>query len=712
MVYKHARNGSSDRGERLPGASTDSTNMNCPNCGRTIPSDARFCGYCGTRLSTSVDVQHPSPLSESGISSGSTYRIQQTIPPFGNTIGETIELQNERREVTVLVADISNFTAASHRIDHEDIYILTNEAMRSMVEIIFRYEGSVEHFTGDGLIALFGAPVGHENDPERAVRAALEIQRALELLRLRAVQRYNFDLRVRIGIHTGWVIMGKVGNELHTEYTVVGDTIQLASYLESQAEPGTVLVSFATYQRTRPIFHYHRIALKQPQASSKNGRPVMAFRPLCVRERPGNVRGLPGMQIPLIGREEELQRLKVGFQKMLSTGHTTTIAVIGEAGLGKSRLVSEFTYWVEKHGVPVYEAACLAYGRSSPYWMVAELLRGLSGISEGLTGDAQIRELRRWLQGLPLDLDTELVLPYLLIVLGLDTYVPDLCRSLNLLEQGMLQQRIHVMLRHVLWATLRESSVLVLEDLHWIDAPSREFLENFLQMAENLPVFIVLISRDYEPHTQIGRLLASANQMPGHLEPIQLRALSYEQCRFFLDQLIPGESPRIREVKETIVRRAEGNPFYIEEMVRMLIDEGGIVVHADGLDVTDEAVALMDEIPGTLAGLILARFDRLPPPLRRTLQQAAVLGRAFPLSLMQALRPSEPEIVQGQLDSLVERHFLQHESFGHELGYAFRHSLIQDVIYHTLLRKDQQRLHSLVAQIAGTKSEIKNLESR
>ncbi len=671
----------------------------CPKCGTVAPPGARFCGYCGTRLPTQADAPPPLPsgprVEASGLEGLPRQRATASAPD------EPLAIQGERREITVLVADVSNFTAASHRMDHEDIYILINEAIRTMVDIVFRYEGSVEHFTGDGLIALFGAPVGHENDPERAVRAALEIQQALELLRLRALQRYNFDLRVRIGIHTGWAIVGKVGNELHTEYTVVGESIQLASYLESQADPGTVLASFATYQRTRPIFHYQRVRL----FGTPNGLQELetAFRPLRVREKPSNIRGLPGMQVPLIGREEELEELQAGLQDvLLHPRRTRIIAVIGEAGLGKSRLVNEFGQWAEQRGVPVFEGACLAYGRSSPYWMVRDLIRRLAGIDEGLTGDAQVRELRDWLHSLPIDHDVGVVLPYLLLAMGLEAYAPQLCRPLNLLEGGMLQQRIHVMLRHVLWAILREPAVLVLEDLHWIDGPSLRFLEYFLRTTQNLPLLIILVTRDYEPHTQVGQLLAVAETLPGWLPPIHLQALSEEQSRHFLQQLVPGQSPLLQRVREEIAARAEGNPFYIEEIVRMLIDQEGLIFREEGLDAVEEALTLIDEVPGTLAGLILARFDRLPPALRRTLQQAAVLGRSFPLRLFQALRPGEGENVRQELDALVERHFLQRESFGHEPGYAFRHTLIQSAIYHTLLRRDQQRLHQMVAQAIET----------
>jgi class 3 adenylate cyclase len=241
------------------------------------------------------------------------------------------DVQGERREVTVLFLDLMDFTWLSKQIDSEEIYLIVDEAMRLLVQIIYRYEGTVDKFTGDGLMAIFGTPTAHENDPERAVRAGLEMQEVLKPLQLRIQDRYGFKFQARIGINTGLVIAGNLGSDLHMEYTVIGDTVNLASRLEKSAEPGTVLVSFDTYQRTRPIFQYQPLP---PIPMKGLAEPVPVFRPLAVRKNPGRVRGLPGIHTPMIGRSDALMALHQAWRQVVQHQRNQIVLVTGEAGLG------------------------------------------------------------------------------------------------------------------------------------------------------------------------------------------------------------------------------------------------------------------------------------------------------------------------------------------------------------------------------------------
>ncbi len=283
------------------------------------------------------------------------------------------EVQGERREVTVIFLDIINFTSISHHLDSEEIYLIIDEAMRLLVQMIYQYEGTVDKFTGDGLMALFGTPIAHENDPERAIRAALDMQAALQPLQDRVQKEHAFRLQTRIGINTGLVVAGKLGNDLHMEYTVIGDTVNLASRLESAAEPDTILVSFDTYQRTHPLFKYEVL----PPMNLK-GMPnaVPVYRPVALRKIPGKVRGLPGMQVPMIGRSKELDQFYLAWQRLLETRNNQFVLITGEAGLGKSRLVAEFRQRLDHAAVNIYEGSCVAYARSTPFWVIASLIRG------------------------------------------------------------------------------------------------------------------------------------------------------------------------------------------------------------------------------------------------------------------------------------------------------------------------------------------------
>lgn len=605
----------------------------------------------------------------------------------------TAEITGERREVTVLFADVSDYTATTHNLDSEDVYLIVDEAMRLLVDVVSRYEGTIDKFTGDGLMALFGAPTAHENDPERAVRAALEMQTALLPLQQRVKQRYGRDFLVRIGLNTGPVIAGKVGSDLHTEYTVIGDTVNMASRLEKLARPGAVLVSFTTYQRTLPIFHY---TTTPPLTVKGITEPVIAYQPVTLRERPGRVRGLPGMQVPMVGRQDALRQLQEAHTHVQTHRRRQIALITGEAGLGKSRLVAEFRATLPPDATAVHQGACLAYARARPFWVLTELLRDLTGLLETDTPDTQWDTLQNLITSLNLPVND--VLPYLANLFSVSHLQPPIQARLRLLDAAMLQQQTHAALRLLLLAKAHQRpTILIFEDLHWVDPASRDFLDHFIRTAPDEPYFLILISRTLERQTVIQPLIAAASQASSSLMDIQLQALSEREGHLLVDQLIPADTPEAQALKQRIAGRAEGNPFYMEEIVRMLLDQGALVNHQGHYTPSPHADKLLTEVPGTLKGLILARFDRLDEPQRRTLQKAAVLGRSFPLELLQALDHTAPAAVASHLQEACDRQFLKAEPFGLGPGYAFQHTLVQEAVYETLLKRDRQRLHEQVA---------------
>ncbi len=668
-----------------------SLGQNCQACGQTVPAGNRFCGQCGTRVP--LNGHEPS---ENGARQLETLQsLRSTMPTsLARKIDTTwADILGERREVTVVFVDVNNFTAAAHDLDSEDTFLLIDEAMRLLVDVVYKYEGTVDKFTGDGLMALFGAPVAHENDPERAVRAALEMQAALRPLQDRIKREFGIDFQVRIGINTGLVVAGKVGSDLHMEYTVIGDTVNLASRLQTAAEPGTILVSFSTYQRTRPLFQFKTL----PSLVIKGlPEPIQAFQPLGLRETPGRIRGLPGLQVPMIGRSDALASLKETLERVRAEHCSQIVVLTGEAGLGKSRLVAEFRRSLTPGEVNVYEGSCLSYARSRPLWLVAEILRDILHISEIDPIEIQREALHNYLT--PIGLANDEVLPYLTNLLSLPQTDPQTEARLQLLDASMLREQIHAALRQVLLAETRLApTVLIFEDLHWIDPTSREFLEYLIRTTGDMPLMLILVSRDAECDTVLQPLIAVAANSPDHVIDIQLHALSEAETQLLVDQLIPDTTDEARALKKRIAQRAEGIPFYTEEIVRMLIDQGGLKGEDRVLEVTPQADELLNKVPGTLKGLILARFDRLPDDLRRTLQKAAVLGRSFPVGLLQALNlnGASPETVTMQLKELAERRFLLAERFGAEEGYTFQHTLVQEAVYSTLLKRDRRRLHEL-----------------
>lgn len=606
----------------------------------------------------------------------------------------TEQISGEQREVTVLFLDVTNFTAASHRLDSEDIYLIIDEAMRLLVEIVYKYEGTVDKFTGDGLIALFGAPVAHENDPERALRASLEMLQALQPLRRRTMAQHNFDFQVRIGVNTGLVIAGSLGSNLHMEYTVIGDTVNMASRLESAAQPGSVLVSFSTYQRTRPLFNFVTLP---PLAMKGFPDPVRAYRPIQVREQPGSIRGLPGMRVQMIGRTQDIAKLREAFGTVQKTGRRQITLITGDAGLGKSRLVVEFCESLRAERTHFYQGNCLAYARSRPLWVVAEMIRNIANITEIDPVEDQIARLRSLIDDRRLD--EAAVLPVLLHVLELALLDAIPGQPLSGPVPEDLQAYISRILHRVLLALHDSAYVLVFDDLHWVDPISRQFLVNLIELSEDAPIHLILVSRDFERQTTIGPLIDACAAKRADFTDIRLRALSLEESRLLVNQLVRHTSPEIQELNELIVARAEGNPFYTEEIVRMLMDKGGIIEQGDEWVATPRAQELLRSVPGTLRGLILARFDQLSPELRYTLQLAAVVGRSFPAHLLAKLYDGDTVSLHARLTELMERQFLQKDSTISERGYTFRHTLIQEAVYSTLLKRERRRIHGLVAEV-------------
>jgi predicted ATPase/class 3 adenylate cyclase len=605
------------------------------------------------------------------------------------------QILGERREVTVLFLDIVNFTTTAHTLGSEEVYLLTDEAMRLLAEVIYTYEGTIDKYTGDGLMALFGVPIAHENDPERAVRAALEMQIALQPLRQRIMEKHGVDLQTRIGINTGLVIAGRIGSDLHVEYTVIGDTVNLADRLQGAAEPGTVAVTFATYQRTRPLFQYRSLP---PETVKGRPHPVRMFRPCALRARPGQVRGLPGLQVPMIGRQDGLARLHHALDVIHQDHHPRFVLVTGEAGLGKSRLVAEFRNSLVQPDVSVFQGNCLTYARSRPFWPLASMLRDMMQLSETDEGGAQLEALRNYVQRVGLT-DDEIV-PYLTNVLGLEHTDPKIQTRLHLIDGMTLQQMTHGALRQVLLAEAHEApSVLVFEDLHWVDPASRDFVEHLIETVDDMPVMLVLVSRDVERETVIRPLVEAAEKHPDRLVDIQLQPLSEDEGALLVDQLLPQTTRKAQAIKRSIAERAEGNPFYAEEIIRMLIDQGGLRATEHGYEVTSRAGEILQEVPGTLIGLIQARLDRLPEPLRRTLQRAAVLGSTFPTSLLTKLSDMSDKQMGGHTGELESRQLLVPGSSSSMDTRAFAHTLIQEVAYSTLLRRDRQRLHGQVARV-------------
>jgi predicted ATPase/class 3 adenylate cyclase/Tfp pilus assembly protein PilF len=677
-----------------------SIKLKCQKCNADIPFGNRFCGQCGAPLETTDVVDHersaPSP-SNINLQDRMLRDLRAKMPSsmMNKLLQESKDLFGQRREVTVLQIEIANFRSISQELDSETIYLAIDEIVQLLADVVYKYEGTIDKYSGNGMMALFGLPINHENDPERTVRAALEMQFNMSQLRDHLIDQYHYDFQIQIGINTGAVIAGHMSDQQHLEYTVIGDSVRLASQLQKYANPGNILVSFSTYQRTRPIFDYQSVPPLQAEEISE---PIKVFQPLGVRLTSGQLRGLPGLQVPMIGRNEQLDELIKVFNKVIDTNSSEIVLCSGEAGIGKSRLVAEFRNYLAKQSTIIIQGTCALYMRITPYRVLADVLRNILGISELDPVNEQRKTLQRHLDQFGADHSD--ILPYLMHVLGILHSDPLLEVRIKLLDPSMLRRQTHFALRMFFIAESRRSPIVfVFDDLHWIDQPSGEFLEYLCQSLEASPILLVMVARDFEKYSFAESIRTAAHKHIRNPHEIYIQPLTDSDAHLLVDQLVQEDTKPAKEMKAIITARAGGNPYYTEELVRILMDHGGLINWDGNWHLTASAANLIHEIPGTLGDIILARFDHLSDDLKNVLLYASVLGDSFSIRLLQSLMMSKNENLSNSLKELEERDFLIYTKFDFEEGYIFKHPLIPETIYKTLLKRDSKKLHSQVAQV-------------
>ena len=650
----------------------------------------RFCGNCGARLE---------PAIQSKPTGVKPYHAE-----FGTMMGADlaermrlagIEAAGQRRYVTILFADLSGYTSLSERMDSEDLYVIVQQYIRLLSDNVYKYEGVVDKITGDGLMAIFGAPISHENNAERGVRAALEMQNELHDLSAKVHQEQGVDLNVRIGLHSGWVVVGGIGaNDKVLNYTAIGDTVNLARRIEESASPGAVLISETVFKQVRALFECQQITSLLPKGVD---HPVAAYGVVGLRARQGPVRGIEGLYAPMIGRDQELAQLKSCADDLLRNGRSQFVLITGDAGLGKSRLTAEFKASIDQSGLRMIEGQSLAYRRVS-YWLIRDVLYSYLGVSTTLPFQKVRERLKRVVYQL-MGTHADDALPYLEQIMGLPLSNPKASERLQRMDAGQLRQQIFLTIRDLfLLEAQTRPLIIILEDLHWADEASLDLLNFLLEIMRTAPIFFLAISRN----VQAGALERAINWARYNLAErfyhFQLKSLTHDQSRELLDLLL--SIPDLPEnLRDQILNRSAGVPFYLEEILRTLIDQGVIQNVNGNWAVTQRSETTTLGVPDTLQELIMARFDRLEPAQRRALQVASVIGKDFSLSLLREVLPADqiPDL-QSVIDELVEREFIQPQTGVGRAEYTFRHILMSDAIYSTMLRKDRSAMHGLVAE--------------
>ncbi|MBI4515334.1 MAG: AAA family ATPase [Deltaproteobacteria bacterium] len=661
----------------------------CPQCGSSVAPEFHFCPDCGFRLgeeNPSVAAAEPSVVER-----GDRWaRLAQGVPEeLAQKIrANTAAIAGERKLVTVLFCDLVGSTAIAERMDPEEYHDLLEQYLALAFGEIYRFDGIVNQLAGDGMMALFGAPIAHEDAPQRAVRAALAIQHALANFNATRQSAAGCELRARIGINTGPVVVGTVGNDLKMDYTAIGDTTNLAARLQALAAPGAILVSAATHRRVRGFFQsrpagtFEVKGKREPVAAHEVIGLTDAATPMAIAA----ARGLT----PFAGRTGELAQL-LACAERLDSHLAQVVAVVGDAGSGKSRLLYEFKRQLAaREEVVFFEAHCSSMAQLQPYAPWISMLRQYFGLAAGETPDCACDKVGQHVR--PWDARLDRLYPYLCRLMS----VP--AGELADLPADELKRATFEAVAELVGRLSQQAPVFILfEDLHWIDEASREMLELAVTRIQSARVMLVVSHRpDYQPAWRTHAAFTQLN----------LRSLSDNDITAIIRAVAGGVLPS--ELEQLIRTKAEGNPFFAEEITRALIEEGDLVRDNSHLRLARPAEQI--RIPGTVEEVIGARVDRFGPDAKRVLQVAAVFGRQFRGSQLIRVLDSEGINVAAQLEELERRGVIHRKTAMADDEFRFGESLTQEVAYESLLLKERRQLHERIGLLLEAQADDTSAE--
>ncbi len=666
--------------------------MRCPSCGHENPAGARFCNGCGATLESLCPRCKKANPPGSRFCNGCGGPLQtaaiaeRAIDPRSYTPKHLAEkilqsksaLEGERKQVTVLFADVKGSMDLAEQVDPEDWHEILDRFFAILTEGVHRFEGTVNQFTGDGIMALFGAPVAHEDHAKRACYSALHLRDELRRLAQELRRERGLDVATRIGINSGEVVVGKIGDDLRMDYTAQGHTVGLAQRMEALAEAGKIYLTAATAQRVEGFFALEDLGAFNVKGSSA---PIHAYAleglgRLRTRFDRSLVRGLSRF----VGRDDEMRVLESALARA-QHGEGQVIAVVAPAGTGKSRLCFELMERCRAKGLTVLEAHAAAHGRSIPLRPILELFRQRFGVSER---DSDLAAREKIAGGL-LSLDSSFaeILPAIFEFMG----VPDPARPSPRIDPEAAQRRMLEHFRRIVRADNRDRTVVTLiEDLHWLDDASDRFVA---ELVEITPMTRALFLLNFRPEYAAEWTKLSSVQQ------IALQLLSPEAVREMLAAAI-GDDPSVRGCPERIHARTGGNSFFAEEIVQALIEDGSLA----GTPGAYRATHAIEKVPlpETVQNVLAARIDRLAPREKQMLQTAAVIGREFPRALLAGVCEVAGAELDESLAALRRAEFLLETELYPQVEYVFKHPLTHEVAYQSQLAARRAAAHRAVAQ--------------
>ena len=646
----------------------------CTGCGTQLRTGAKFCDECGQPVTAAAPRPTPAqpapahPVPARAVSAPAGYTPKHLADKI---LTSRSAVEGERKQVTVVFVDCAGFTAMSTRLDPEDLHGVMDGCFQHLLDAVHRYEGTVNQFTGDGIMALFGAPISHEDHAVRAVAAALAMQQAVAGYAETLRSQRGIELAVRIGLNSGPVVVGKIGDDLRMDYTAQGETVNLAARLQQAATPGGTLISEATMRLAAGYF----VVQDAGELTLKGlPLPVRTFSVASQRRRRARFdlaveRGLT----PFVGRRRELETLTGALERAVG-GHGGIVSIVGPAGIGKSRLVYELRRDAADDHMTYLAARCRPHA-VQPFDLIVQLLQANFGLEEGETERVQVGKIESDVRRL--DPALEWTIPYLKHLLALPA--PEL--DVDGLDDVQRKQR---MIDSVRALTLRGAEhrplFLLLEDLQWIDHSSEEYLNAVVDSLVARSILLVCTYRQGYVPSWAGRSFHTR---------LVLDPLADEVASVML-RTIPDGGFISAGARDLIVRRAEGNPLYVEELTTYLRDRGLLAENA--------ASSLREaEVPSTIQDLLTARIDRLPEASKRTLQVASVLGREFTRPVLAAIAPPDLD-VDAELGALVRTELLAETGLFPDASYRFTHVLVQQVAYQNLLVRARSDLHAKAGQ--------------
>ncbi len=608
--------------------------------------------------------------------------LREKLAALNQSVITQTEQAGERKLVTVMFADISGFTALSEKNDPEYVRSLINACFSWLVPVIEKYGGTVEKFIGDEIMAMFGAPVAHENDAERALRASLDMMDAL----VEFNKKHLTSLGMHFGINTGIVVAGGLGSDGRQQYGVMGDTVNVAARLEDVSETGQIVVGPNTHRLTASLFKFDMLPTVRVKGKSE---PIPIYRLVGLKSAPESARGIAGLRSPLVGRASELKML-VETANSLTSRKGRVLSILAEAGLGKSRLVSEARA-ATSESVLWVEGRALSYAEGISYWAARSMLDSLIGVNQDATPAEVSAALRAYCEH-HLD-DGQNVFPYLARLRDVPMDA-DFESTLKDLLPQTLQSRMHSAFADLLRAVADARPLaLVWEDLHWADHSSLGLIETLLSLTESLPLFLILVFRPNEGRTWEWHQKVAA-QLGETYRTLELNPLTPADSALLVENLLKIENMP-EATRQLILNKSEGNPFFLEELLRSLIDTGMVLLEGNRA-VATQAISQL-EVPDTLQGVIAARIDRLPSEDKYTLQTASVIGRVFQQVvlgyLLQRQRADVP--LEAALSELQQRELIRWRG---DLEYIFKHAITRDVTYNSLLIARRKELHRATAE--------------